>query len=198
MKLSILNRSIKKNNATALTIGICCAIGSFLITGLLVLHFAMDGSFDRVYKTLSGPCAVITSEDEETFNNVITLLSSQSKETGFGHLNRCVAKGVNITGRDYPFVYVAFDSSLPVSDTGIIINNTINGLNPGDVITFDSANITCSVEGIVEDPVNAAPDITNTVLYVNYETFNDLAAHSARLEYVINIYGEEQFIRESS
>lgn len=189
MKLSILNRSIKKNKAAALTIGICCAIGTFLITGLTVLRFAIDASFEHVYETLSGPCAVISSEDEETFNNMISLLSVQSEKTMFGHLRRCVVKGANIADREYPFVYVAYDSNIPVSDTGIIANNTVNGLNSGDIVTFDSESITYSVERISEDPVNAAPDIMNTVLYVNYETFKDLAAHSTRQEYVINVFG---------
>ena len=191
MKSGILNRSIKKNKFAAITISICCSIAAFLITALLVLHFAVDNSFEQSYASLAGPYAVITTESEEVFNNTYAILS-EYETLKAANLRRCVEKGVNIAGRLYPFVYVACDyDTIPVSSTEVIINNTINGLIPGDTIIFDSENASYSVERIVEDPVNAAPDIMNTVLYVNHETYENLAVHSTRQEYVINIYGND-------
>lgn len=188
MKSSILNRSIKKNKSAAITIGICCTIAVFLITALFVLHFALDNSFEQSYATLAGPYAVISTTSEEVFNNTDAMLS-EYETLNTVNLSRCVAKSVNIAGRLYPFVYVACDDGIiPASSTEIIVNNATNGLNPGDTIILGSENASYFVERITEDPVNAAPDIMNTVLYVNHETYENLADHSTRQEYVINIY----------
>ena len=193
--MRIIEVGIKKNRAGYITIAICSAIVSLIILSLFVLHFSLDKTFENYYKKIHGPLCVIATDDEESENNLVELLSKR-KNISYESFQRHVTKGISINDRDYSFAYVVTGKTQIPTDATVFVNNVVSNSSVGKSVEFNCDDDIYSIEKVVMDPINSAPDTMNTVIYVNENIYRKLAAFGINNESLYYLYGDSDQIAE--
>lgn len=168
---------------------------SFFGLGILLLCFALEPSFNASYQKLGAPNLCISVGETEADETVLkTFLDKLSYVEKYEISKRYLINHVELAGQTMDFAYLASSDAYSPPEGQVLINPAVPYTVCGDVIRFRLGDRTAEfcVGGVVEDPVNSAPENSIPYFYISRHELNELSDDSEKGGFFIELYMETE------
>ncbi len=170
-----------------------CFLCSFFLLGMFVLNFTLDLSFDTAYGKLGAPNmnagiqeTKVSEDSLEGFLGGLAYLQSY-------RISKCyLVNNVSLPGRNMDFAFMATSAGLEPEEGGVIVNNAVYGVNPGDEIEvfINGRSISLRVDFVVEDAVNSAPESMIPYFWIGRSELEALTEGYGKGSYLIEMQAD--------
>lgn len=168
----------------------CCFFLSFFALSILLLHLAMEPSFDTSYRRLNAPnfCAAM-DETDITAASLEAFIKQLPYVEQYEISKRYLANHVELPGQSMNFAYLAASDRQTPAPGRVIVNSAVSGVRPGNKLRLQLNGKTAElyVESVVVDPVNSAPENRIPYFYVNEQDLTQLSEDSKKGSFYVKM-----------